>query len=161
MLSIIVCISKNNVIGKNNSLPWYLPADLKYFRKMTLNHSVIMGRKTFESIGKTLDKRVNIVLTRQKDFKVEGCIVVDSFEKAVKFCEKEQEVFIIGGTEVFKNAIPVADKIYMTRIHEEFEGDIRFPEIDYSEWKMENRRDFSADEKNKFDYSFITYIKKE
>lgn len=134
-----------------------MPADLKHFKKITSGHSVIMGRKTFESIGKALPGRRNIVVSRQEFFKADGCTVVKSLQAAVDLCQKEKEVFIIGGAEVYKQAINAADRIYLTRIYNEFEGDSYFPEINFSNWKLTKYEKFHSDENNKFDYSFAEY----
>jgi len=160
IVSLIVAVSENNVIGKKGQLPWHLPNDMKYFRDTTMGHCVIMGRKNFDSIPdkfRPLSGRTNIIVTRQKDFSAPGCIVVYSIEQALEEAKKknETEAFIIGGGEIFKQSIRIADKIYLTRIHSPFDGDVFFPSINMNEWKEESTRDFKADEKNKFDYTFI------
>ena len=157
ILSLIVAIAKNNVIGGDNKLLWHLPADLKHFKNITLNHTVIMGRKTFESIGKPLPQRNNIVITRQEDYVAEGCTVVNTLQKAIDQSEKETEVFVIGGADIFRQCIRAADKIYLTRIDHEFDGDVFFPELNFSEWKLVKYIKYHADEKNKYNYSFAEY----
>ncbi len=157
ILSLIVAVSKNNVIGADNGLLWQMPADLKHFKAVTIGHTIIMGRKTYESIGRPLPERKNIVVTRQEDFKAEGCEVVNSLQDAVDLCLREQEVFIVGGGEIYKQAIHAADKIYLTRIYGMFEGDTVFPEINFSEWRLTKYLKHHSDAKNPFDYSFSEY----
>lgn len=154
MISLIVAASRNGVIGANNKLPWHLPADLKRFKQLTLNHPILMGRKTFESIGKPLPGRTNIVITRQKGFQCCGTTVVHSLEEALLICENERESFVIGGAEIFKHALPFADRIYLTRIEKDFEGDIKLLEIDPEVWKEVSREEFLNDP---LPHSFITY----
>jgi len=165
IISLIAAVAENNVIGKNNDLPWHLPADMKYFRDVTMGHSVIMGRKNYDSIPlkyRPLEGRTNIVVTRQKDFKAEGCIVVNSVEDALQEAGKKsssvsREVFIIGGADIYRQTMEVADKIYYTKIHHSFEGDAFFPVINESKWKLLSRKDIPADAKNKFPFSFCVY----
>lgn len=162
IISLIVAVSENNVIGKNNDLPWHLPADMKYFRDTTRGHCVIMGRKNYDSIPlkyRPLDKRTNIVVTRQKGFQAEGCIVVSSIEDALNEAKKrnETEVFIIGGADIFKQVMEIADKIYYTKIHHYFEGDVFFPPIDLTKWKLVSKQDKQPDEKNTVPFSFCIY----
>lgn len=154
MIKIIVAISKNRVIGNDNSLIWHLPADLKHFKNLTTDNTIVMGRKTYESIGKALPNRRNIVITRQEDYNPEGCEVVSSLEEALLLCA--ENCFIIGGGEIYKQSISIADKIYLTLVDEEFEGDTYFPELG-SEWFVVNRIDNEPDDKNKYKYSFIEY----
>ena len=155
LLSLLVAISENNVIGKDNKLPWHLPEDLKYFKNTTWALPIIMGRKTFESIGKALPGRTNIVITRNKNLKFDGVKMVTNLEQATKIGESlgMKEVFVIGGAEIFTTALPGADRIYLTRIHQNFEGDVFFPEIDKS-WELISNRNNSPDEKNKYACSF-------
>ncbi len=159
ILSIIVAIAKNHAIGKDNKLLWYLPNDLKHFKNTTSGHTVIMGRKTFDSVGKPLPKRRNIVITRQA-ISIEGCEVVDSLEAAIALCKSEDEVFIVGGAEIYRQAIPLTDRIYLTIIDHEFDGDTFFPELNPDEWQESKREDFEPDEKNKYKYSFITLVRR-
>jgi len=158
-ISIIVAISENHAIGKNNQLLWHMPADLKHFKDITAGHSIIMGRKTFDSVGKPLPKRRNIVVTRQ-DITIPGCEVVKSIDEGIALCEGEDEVFIGGGSEIYKQAMSKTNRIYLTIIHKTYDADTFFPEIDYSEWKETKREDFQPDEKNKVPYSFITLERK-
>jgi dihydrofolate reductase len=154
-VSIIVAIAKNNAIGKDNKLLWYLPNDLKHFKDVTTGHTVIMGRKTYDSVGKPLPKRRNIIITRQA-ISIEGCEVVNSLEAALALCKDESEVFIVGGAEIYRQSIPLTDRIYLTVIDQEFDGDSFFPELDPAEWEEKERENFEPDEKNKLRYSFIT-----
>jgi dihydrofolate reductase len=155
ILSSVVAISENHVIGKDNQLLWYLPNDLKHFKAITSGHTVIMGRKTFESVGKPLPRRRNIIITR-KDIAIEGCEVVNSIEAALELCKDEEEVFIVGGAEIYRQSMKLTDRIYLTIVHKEFEGDSFFPEINKEQWKEVSREDFEPDEKNSISYSFIT-----
>lgn len=154
-VTIVVAIAENYAIGKNNQLLWHMPADLKHFKNITTGHTVIMGRKTYDSVGKPLPNRRNIIVTRQ-DIKIEGCEVVKSIEDALALCANEDEVFIVGGAEIYKLAMSKTDRIYLTIIHHSFDADTLFPEIDYMEWKETAREDHRPDERNKFPYSFIT-----
>lgn len=159
-ISIIVAVAPNNVIGRDNTLIWHLPADMKYFKEKTTNHCIITGRKNYESIPekfRPLPNRTNIVITRQTEYKAPGAIVVDTLEKAIakaKEIEKE-EIFIIGGGEIFKQSMEITDRLYLTKVEGNFEGDVFFPEFNLKEWKEVYREDCRADEKNKYDYSFI------
>jgi dihydrofolate reductase len=155
IVSIVVAISENNVIGKDNKLLWYLPNDLKHFKEITTGHTIIMGRKTFESVGKPLPKRRNIIITRQ-DITIEGCEVVNSIEAALSLAKDEQEVFITGGAEIYKQSLHLTDRIYLTIVYKKFEGDSFFPEINRQQWKEVFREDHQPDEKNSLPYSFIT-----
>lgn len=154
-ISIIVAISQNHAIGKNNQLLWHLPADLKHFKDITSGHTIIMGRKTFDSVGKPLPNRRNIVVTRQP-ITIPGCEVVNSIEAALELCRAEEEVFIGGGAEIYKQAMSLTDRIYLTIVHRHFDADTFFPEIDKSEWKEVSREDHQPDLKNPIAYSFIT-----
>lgn len=156
MISIIVAMSENRVIGNDNTLIWKLPADLKRFKEITTGNTIVMGRKTYESIGRPLPNRRNIIITRDKNYKAEGCEVVNSIEESLLTCD--DNVFIIGGGEIYKQSIGISDKIYLTLIHETFEGDTIFSELG-DEWKEINREDHDSDEKNKHKYSFIEYEK--
>jgi dihydrofolate reductase len=160
MISIIVALSKNKVIGKDNKLPWKLPADLKRFKELTLGKPVIMGRKTFESIGKPLANRLNIVLTSDKNFKAEGVIAVHSREEAVKAAGNAEEIMVIGGASVYKEFLPLAQRIYLTVVSAEFEGDAFFPDFDLDAWKTVNREDRESDDKNHYHHTFTILEKK-
>ena len=154
MINIIVAASLNNVIGKDNKLLWRQSADLKRFKELTTCKTVVMGRKTFDSIGKPLPNRRNIVITRQS-IEIPGCEMVNSLEDAIKL---DNEIFIIGGGEIYQKSIILADKIFFTLIKTEVEGDTYFPVLG-DEWKIESKEDFLKDEKNQFDYQFINYVR--
>lgn len=154
MIKIIVATSKNRVIGNNNELIWKLSSDLKRFKELTTGHSVVMGRKTYESIGRPLPNRRNIIITRNLEYEVEGCEMVSSLEEALLLTNND--CFIIGGGEIYKQSLEVADKIYLTLVHKEFEGDTTFPELG-SDWATIDTKDFEADDKNEYNYSFIEY----
>ena len=160
MITIIAAVAQNNALGKNNQLIWHLPADLKRFKKVTSNHHVIMGRKTYESLGKPLPNRTNIVVTRNTDYTANGCIVVNSIEEAIIIAKNDENPYILGGAEIYKQALKYADKLDITFVHHTFDADAFFPEIDTDVWEEVSREDFKADDKNKYNYSFVTYIKK-
>ena len=161
MVSIIVATAEDNVIGKDNQLIWHLPADLKHFKQLTMGHPILMGRKTYESIGKPLPGRTSIIITRQEDFQAEGCIVVHSVQEAIaKAKELDDQVYIIGGAEIYKQALPLTDCIELTKIHHHFEGDTYFPEIKESEWEVVAEENHTPDEKNKYNYTFLTLKRK-
>ncbi len=158
-ITIIAAIAENNALGKNNDLIWHLPADLKRFKKTTTGHHIIMGRNTFESIGKPLPNRTTVIITRNPNYKADGCVVVNSLKKALKIAKDDESPFIIGGAQIYEQAILLTDKLDITEVHHSFEADVFFPEIDLTIWKEESRERFTADEKNKFDYSFVSYSK--
>ena len=153
MISLIAAASRNGVIGNKGKLPWRLPADLKRFKQLTMGHPILMGRKTFESIGKPLPGRTNIVVTRQKGFQCCGTTAAHSLEEALLICEEQPEVFVIGGAEIFRQALPLAGRIHLTRIHRDFEGDTRLFDIDPAAWKETSREEFPA---GPLPFSFIT-----
>ncbi len=164
MISIIVAVANNNVIGKDNTLIWHLPADMKFFKEKTSGHCIITGRKNYESIPekfRPLPNRTNIVITRQKNYEAPGAIVVGSIEEAIEKAKQttDNEIFIIGGAEIYKQALPYVDKIYFTKIYHEFNGDVFFPKIETSEWKETSRTKGFIDEKNKYEHDFITFEK--
>jgi len=160
-ISLVWAMAQNRVIGRNNQLPWYLPEDLKYFKRITLGKPVIMGRKTFDSIGKPLPGRTNIVVTRNRDWSFEGVRTLDSLEAARELCENQaivdgtEEAMIIGGAEIYRQAMPLADRLYLTEVHADVEGDATFPEFDRSQWQEIAREDFEASGPNPYNYSFI------
>ncbi|GHS99784.1 dihydrofolate reductase [Bacteroidia bacterium] len=158
-ISIIVAIGKNNEIGKGNDLLCHLPADLKHFKEITSGHTVIMGRKTFDSLPKgPLPNRKNIVISRNKDLKIEGAIVYSSLDYALIKLMDEDEVFIIGGAQMYAQILPDADKLYLTKIHAEFpEADVFFPSINYHEWREVSRETHLADEKHPYSFTFVEY----
>jgi len=154
-INIVVAIAANNAIGKNNKLLWHLPKDLKHFKQLTTGHTVIMGRKTFDSVGKPLPNRRNIVVTRQ-NIQIEGCEVVNSLDAALESAKGEAEVDIVGGAEIYRQAMPLTNFIYLTIVHQDFEADTFFPEIDKNQWQEIDREDHQTDEKHAFPFSFIT-----
>ncbi|OGT36540.1 MAG: dihydrofolate reductase, partial [Gammaproteobacteria bacterium RIFCSPHIGHO2_12_FULL_38_14] len=155
-LSAIAAMADDRLIGKNNRLPWHLPADFKHFKSLTTGHIVIMGRRTYESIGKPLPNRTNIVITRNTSFEAPGCIIMNSIDDAIQFAAQgtETEIFILGGEAIYKACIPYLDRIYLTLVHHHFEGDAYFPILDASVWVETKREDHSADEHNPYAYSF-------
>ena len=155
IVTIVVAIAENYAIGKNNQLLWHMPADLKHFKQITSGHTVIMGRRTYDSVGKPLPNRRNIIITRQ-DITIPGCEVVKSVDEALGLCAGEEEVFIVGGAEIYKLTMDQTDRIYLTIVHHSFDADTVFPEIDYMQWKETAREDHQPDEKHKYSYSFIT-----
>jgi dihydrofolate reductase len=154
IISLIVAMGANRVIGKNNQIPWHLPADLKYFRKMTMGKPIIMGRKTYDSIGRSLSGRQNIVVTRNKDFVASGCSVVHSIGEALEVAEGE-EVMIIGGAQLYKQLLPRATRLYLTKIEADFSGDKCFPTISDEEWLETTRQSYEADDTYPYRYHFI------
>lgn len=154
-ISLVVATSKNNGIGKNNQLLWHLPNDLKFFKSTTSGHTVIMGRKTYESIGKALPNRRNIVITRQHDFHPENVEIVNSLEKAIQACQSEEEIFIIGGAEIYRQTLPIADRLYLTKVDVELEADAFFPPIQFEEWNILEHESHLADEKHAYNYEFL------
>ena len=155
-LSLIVAMDANHVIGHDNRLPWHLPADLKHFKATTLGKPILMGRKTWESIGRPLPGRTNIVITRNADYAADGCVVVHSLGEALRAAGGAREVMVIGGAELYRQVLPQADTIYLTLVHGEFEGHTRFPDWQLDEWREIERIDHEPDDKNPHAYSFIT-----
>lgn len=162
-LSIIVATAQNNAIGKDNDIPWYLPADLKYFKKTTLNHPIIMGRKCYESIGRPLPKRTNIIITRNQTYQAAGCLVVHSLDEAIAVASESavEEVFIIGGGEIYKESLPLCHKLYVTEVAVDINNaTVFFPRVDPSAWELIKEESHLADEKNEHDYTFKVLIRK-
>lgn len=159
IISQIVAVSLNHVIGVNNRLPWHMPDDSAYFREKTLGHHVVMGRRNYEAEGKALSGRVNIVLTRNKDYSIKDGIIVHHLEDAIEIARKagETELFIVGGAEIYKLAMPVTDKIYLTRIDVMAEGDTFYPELGTSTWKEVSRIQNSKNQTNPYDFDYLTY----
>ncbi len=155
-ISLIWAMAENRVIGRNNRLPWHLSADLQHFKRLTLGKPIVMGRKTWESLPGLLPKRQHIVVTGNRDYRAEGALVVHSVDEAVAAAGDAQEIMIVGGGAFYAQMLPRADRLYLTLVHTEVEGDAWFPEFDLSAWREVGREDFSADEKNCFAYSFIT-----
>ena len=164
-IAMIWAMANNGVIGRQNKLPWHLPNDLKYFKRLTSGKTVIMGRKTYESIGRPLPNRINIVITRAKDFHAEGIKVVNSLPAALELAAAEtliagaEEVIVIGGAEIYKLCLPLAERLYVTLVHADVDGDARFPEWDRQAYQEVGREDFSADGPNPYDYSFVVFDK--
>jgi dihydrofolate reductase len=161
MLTLIAATSTNNALGKDNQLVWHLPDDFKRFKTLTSEHYIIMGRKTFESFPKPLPNRTHVIITRNKSYETpEACIVVSSLEEAIKACPKNEEIFIIGGGEIYKQSIDMADKVELTRVHTTVEADTFFPEINPEQWELVFEELHLKDEKHVFDFTFQTYLKK-
>jgi dihydrofolate reductase len=154
MISMIACKARNGTIGKDGALPWHLPADLAYFKSITSGHVVIMGRKTYESIGKPLPKRQNVILTRDRSYHADGCDVIHSVDSILEF---DGEVFIIGGAEVYRQCLPYADRLYITEIDEDIDGDAFLFEIDPARWSITSSVQGIQDEKNPYSYRFVVY----
>ncbi len=161
MITIIAAIAKNNALGKDNDLIWHLPADLKRFKKVTSGNYILMGRNTFESIGKPLPNRTSVIITRNKNYFKDGCLIANSIEEAIELSDNN-DAFIIGGAQIYKEALEnnLVDKLDITIVHQDFEADVFFPKIDLDIWQETSREDFKADKKNKFDYSFVSFSKK-
>ena len=159
MITLIAAVAENNALGKDNQLLWHLPDDFKRFKNITSGHYIIMGRKTFESFPKPLPNRTHIIITRQKKYPSENCIVVDSLQKAIAICPPAEELFIIGGGEIYNQSIEIADKLDITRVHNTFDADTFFPEIDLNKWKLTSAEFHSKDEKHNFDFTFETYTR--
>ncbi|WP_134683215.1 dihydrofolate reductase [Brevibacillus migulae] len=157
MISLIFAMDRNRLIGKNNELPWHLPADLQYFKRITSGHTVIMGRKTYESIGKPLPNRKNLVITRDHTLKLEGCTICTSVSEVLETVGKEEEAFVIGGAEVYKQFLPVADRMYITFIDESFEGDAYFPSYEEDQWKLIQSEQGIQDERNPYEHRFTVW----
>ncbi|WP_313800505.1 dihydrofolate reductase [Cytobacillus sp.] len=161
MISLMWAMDNNRVIGYNNQLPWHLPEDLKFFKRTTMGHPIAMGRKTWDSIGRPLPGRENIVITRNPAFTCEGCTVLNTIVELLEYSrQKDEEIFVIGGAEIFKLILPDADKLYLTRIYDEFEGDTFFPELNMEEWSLLSKEKGIKDEKNPYDYEFMIYERK-
>ena len=157
ILSIIVAMSENRVIGRDNRLPWHLPADLKRFKQLTTGHTVIMGRKTHESIGKPLPQRRNIIVTRNATYRAEGAETASSLDSAIALAKHDEEIFIIGGAEIFREALRGADRLHLTLIHASIEGDVFFPEVDWNEWMLVEDERREPDASNPLPFSFRRY----
>lgn len=160
MISFIVAMDQNQVIGKDNQLPWHLPADLAYFKRVTIGKPILMGRKTHESIGRVLPGRENIIVTRNLNYQSSTCTVIHDLKDVQKLSSNlNQELCVIGGAELFHELLSSADKLYITHIHHEFEGDTYFPEIDFGEWKVISREEGLKDEKNPYNYEYVVYTR--
>ncbi|GEP51647.1 dihydrofolate reductase [Flavobacterium noncentrifugens] len=159
MIVMIAAAAENNALGKDNQLVWHLPDDFKRFKQLTTGHYIIMGRKTFESFPKPLPNRTHVVITRQKGYHPAGCLVADSIGSAIALVPKNEDAFVIGGGEIYKLAMPFADKIELTRVHASFEADAFFPEINSMEWKLATDTYHPKDEKHQFDFTYETFLK--
>jgi dihydrofolate reductase len=157
-LSVIVALAKNRVIGLNNTLPWHLPEDLKRFKQLTMGHHIIMGRKTYESLGRLLPGRQTVIVTRNPDYKVDGAIVVHSLEQAMSVSSADSEAFLIGGAELYQQSLPLAKRLYLTMIDAEFEGDAYFPEIELDHWDLLEQQDLISQQGWAFHY--LSYQRK-
>lgn len=160
MTILIAAVAENNALGKNNDLLWHLPNDFKRFKEVTSGHHIIMGRKTFESFPKPLPNRTHVIITRQKDFKHEGCIVVSDIEKAIEACPENEDIYIIGGGEIYTQSIHFADQLDITKVHHSFDADVYFPEINPDIWELTNETFHPKDEKHLFDFTFQTFTRK-
>jgi len=154
-ISMVVAMDARGVIGRDNGLPWHLPADLQHFKRTTMGKPILMGRKTHESIGRSLPGRTNIVITRDSGYQADGCVVVHSIDAALEAAGDQDEIMVIGGAEFYRQVLPRTDTIYLTRIHESFDGDTRFPDLNAADWREVERSDQVADARNLHDYSFI------
>ncbi|MBL7472417.1 dihydrofolate reductase [Robertkochia sediminum] len=157
MITMIAAAAENNALGKDNDLVWHLPDDFKRFKTLTTGHYILMGRKTFESFPKLLPKRTHVVITRQKDYAPEGCIVTNSLDKAIEIAKDDPQPFIIGGGEIYKQGMEKADMIELTRVHGEFEADTYFPEIDENEWELVGEEFHPADDRHNYAFTYLTY----
>jgi len=155
----IAAAAENNALGKDNKIVWHLPNDFKRFKLLTSGHHIIMGRKTFESLEKPLPNRTHIIITRQQNYKADGCVVVESMETALDACPKGEDSFIIGGGEIYSLGMPYADKLEITRVHESFDADAYFPEIDKNKWKIDTSEFNAKDQNHKFDYTYETLVR--
>ncbi len=156
-LSLIVAMSRNRVIGANGKIPWHLPGELKLFKSLTMDHHIIMGRKTYESIGRLLPGRTTVIVTRQRDYRVPGAIVAHSLEDAIAACGDDEEAFVIGGAEIFREALPLADRIYLTTVEADVPGDTFMPKFDRAGWHEQSSQPFPADERNRYAYTLAVH----
>lgn len=160
IISLIVAMDENRVIGYKNKLPWSLPSELKYFREATKGKPVIMGRKTHESIGRPMPDRLNIIITRDKNYTADNCAVVHSTDDAVKAVKGSDEIMVIGGAEIYKLFLPAADRLYVTKVHGKFNGDTYFPEFNQDEWLKSKEKFFEKDNENKYSYTIMVLERK-
>ena len=156
-LSIIVAMARNRVIGADNAIPWHLPAELRMFKAITMGHHIIMGRNTWESIGRLLPGRTTVIVTRTPGYAVPGAIIAGSLEAALAACRNDSEAFVIGGAQLYAAALPVADRLYLTRVDADVAGDTRMPPFDLAQWREHSTQAFSADDKNPYDYKLTIY----
>jgi dihydrofolate reductase len=160
-ISLIVAMAQNRVIGRDNRMPWHLPEDLRYFKRITLNKPVVMGRNTFESIGKPLPQRTNIVITRNPGYRIDGAVVVNSLEAALQTCREleAEEAMVIGGAQIYAQALPMADRLYLTEVAAVIDGDASFPDFDRTRWQEVGRESYKATDNNPYDYAFLVLEK--
>lgn len=156
-ISLVVAVAENRVIGRDNQLPWRLPADLRRFKQLTMGHPIVMGRKTHQSLGRALPGRTNIVVTRQENYSAPDCIVVQSIDEALSCVSGAKEVFFIGGAEIFAEILPRADRLYVTLIHAEFEGDAYFPQVDTKTWQIVGSEKGIVNERNQYEHDFLIF----
>lgn len=161
MIILIAAVAENNALGKNNDLLWHLPNDFKRFKEITSGHYIVMGRKTFESFPKPLPNRTHIIISRQKNYDQNGCIVVQDLQSAISACPKNENIFIIGGGEIYAQSIYLADQLDVTRVHHSFDADVYFPAIDPEIWELITENFNSKDEKHQYDYTFQTFVRKQ
>jgi len=159
MISIIAAVSTNGVIGRDGDLPWRMPTDLKRFKRLTMGHHLVVGRKTWDEVGRPLPGRIMVVVTRDLSFEADDVIVAHSLRQAIEAAGDDDEIFVAGGGEIYRQALPVADRMYLTRVHAYIEGDTTFPEFDESDWILVEREDHLADESNPYPFSFLVYQK--
>lgn len=155
--SIIVAMAKNRTIGINNTLPWRCPEDLRHFKSLTMGHHIIMGRKTYDSIGKPLPGRTTVIVTRNRELKIDGCLIAHSLQEAIAACARDEEIFIVGGAELYAQALPLADTLYITEIQRDVEGDAHFPEFSRTQWQEVAREKHSQQSPQQLDYDFVIY----
>jgi len=160
MIVMIAAAAENNALGKDNAMLWHLPDDFKRFKALTTGHHIIMGRKTFESFPKPLPNRTHVIITKQKDYQPEGCIVVNSIEAAIAACPGDEDAFVIGGGQIYELALPLTDKIELTRVHGTFEADAYFPVFTTEEWELTDEEFHDTDEKHKYSFTYQTFIRK-
>lgn len=160
MIILIAAIANNNELGKNNEIIWHLPDDFKRFKQLTTGHHIIMGRKTFESFPKPLPNRTHIVISRQKNYAPDGCIVVGNLKDAIEKCPQDQDIFIIGGAQIYALALPICDKLELTKIDGSFDADAFFPAINKEEWQLENEEFHAQDDKHAFEFCYQTFLKR-
>ena len=160
MISIIAAVSENNALGKNNDLVWHLPDDFKRFKQLTSGHYIVMGRKTFESFPKPLPKRTHVIVTRQKNYTPEGCLVANTLLEAIQLCPKNEDTYIIGGGEIYKQSIAIADVLEITRVHHSFDADTFFPEIDLKIWQLTSEEFHPKDDKHNYSFTYQSYRRK-
>lgn len=162
MIALVVAIAENRVIGKDNQLIWHLPEDLKHFKQLTMGHPMVMGRKTFDAIGKPLPGRTSIIVTRQPDYQAPaGCVVVSSVEEALQEgLSRDEHVMVVGGAEIYQQTLPYAEVVYLTLVHESFEGDVYFPDLDAEAWEVTDQEEHLPDERHAYPYTFFTFRRK-